>query len=738
MKKLIVFLTIFTIFINSYCDLDRIVSKEYFGYNLVKRLNSLYRIEDAINVFKNTDELTRRSFASLVSIYLNEIERMYNNDGYVGIDIEYLVALERMILDFTDEIETIFADNINGLSKKVTLLEVIINEKSRMKGVSKFDVSYDFSEPVNDVQGRDYFIKEKPQDYTPEVIDEKVEKFVSNLELKAAQESIKKAQIEKVEYHPEFYKVVSVNAVNTPLKQVLDAIIGNTSINLFVSKEAVANVTLQIKNMSLIDALRKISDLSDTIYDIENNNLNIRSKFEIEEKVIRLKFLEAEKALEFLNKIKTAKGKIVTNNINNSLIVYDTAENVKKIEANVLEIDKKDASNAFMTKVIPLNYAEAAEIISVSNTLKSPEGTISANVKSNSIIVMDKRKNIETIEELVKKIDIPSFESRKTTFIYNVKYSSAGDILQILQSEAFSGSVAKDVKLTSDDRTNSIVMTGSKETINKILQYVGQLDIRTKQVTIEAKIIEVKLDDENTNGVNFDTLIPTGAKDKTLDEENKISISTIPNDSIGANSTSFKFGTLAKEQLSILYQNLTTKSNGKVVSSPTITTLDNQEAKILIGEKIPFEETNTSEGNTSSTINFKDVGITLTVTPKISPDNYVTLKVHPEISSSTKTTANGEPIIETTEADTNVIIKNGETLVIGGLIKNNKRVTVNRVPLLGRIGFLRRMFKYEKKTNERTETIVLITPNIIEDYNRNNNVYMKKYKSITRVEAIDE
>ncbi|MCK9475166.1 MAG: hypothetical protein M0R46_04555 [Candidatus Muirbacterium halophilum] len=738
MKKLIVFLTIFVIFINSYCDLDRIVSKEYFGYNLVKKINSAYKIEDAISVFENSDELTRRSFASLVSIYLNQIEKMYNNDGYVGIELEYLVALERMILDFTDEIETIFADNINGLSKKVTLLEVIINEKSRMKGVSKFDVSYDFSEPVNDIENRDYFIKEKKDDYNPENIDEKVEKFVSNLELKAAQENIAKSQLDKVEFHPDFYKLVSVNAVGTPLKSVMDAIIENTSINLFISKESISNLTLQIKNMSLIDALRKISDLSDTIYEIENNNLNIRSKFEIEEKVIRLKFLEAEKALEFLNKIKTPKGKIITNNINNSLIVYDTAENVKKMQASILEIDRKDASNTFMTKVIPLNYAEAVDIISVSNTLKSPEGNISANIKSNSIIVMDKRKNIESIEELVKKIDIPSFESRKTTFIYNVKYSSAGDILTILQSEAFSGSVSKDVKLASDDRTNSIVMTGSKETINKILQYVGQLDIRTKQVTIEAKIIEVKLDDENTNGVNFATLLPTGAKDKTMDEENKLNISMIPNDSVGGNATSFKFGTLAKEQLAILYQNLTTKTNGKVVSSPTITTLDNQEAKILIGEKIPFEETTSSEGNTSSTINFKDVGITLTVTPKISPDNYVTLKVHPEISSSTKTTANGEPIIETTEADTNVIIKNGETLVIGGLIKNNKRTTVNRVPFLGRIGFLRKIFKYEKIANERTETIVLITPNIIEDYNRNNNVYMKKYKTITRTEAIDD
>jgi type II secretory pathway component GspD/PulD (secretin) len=165
--------------------------------------------------------------------------------------------------------------------------------------------------------------------------------------------------------------------------------------------------------------------------------------------------------------------------------------------------------------------------------------------------------------------------------------------------------------------------------------------------------------------------------------------------------------------------------------------LNNQEARILIKEKIPFEETTTTEKNTSSSVSFKDVSITLTVTPKISPDNYVTLKVRPEISQQNSLTTKGEPIIGTTEADTNVIIKNGETLVIGGLIKNNNVRTVSSIPVLGDIPFLRNAFRSVRVVSKKTETIVLITPHVIEDVIRNTTMHMEKYNVIGEQEAFN-
>jgi general secretion pathway protein D len=458
----------------------------------------------------------------------------------------------------------------------------------------------------------------------------------------------------------------------------------------------------------------------------------VEDKNKLKEKVFKINYVKLSEMVKFLNKLKSPQGKIIANNINNSIIVYDTVGNLIKIENMIKSVDVPDARNNVETRVFTLKYAQAQELLNILNNVKSPNGKLSANSSANIIVAIDTRKSIEKMSELIQKLDIPSFESRQHTFIYNVKYGEASDILNILQSDAFAGSVAKDLKITSDARTNSLILTGSKESINKTLHYIEQLDVRTKQVTIVAKIIEVTLDNDHAKGVNLNMLLPYGTKEKTVAEENRIGFNTF--DSLGDYTSSIKFGTLEKEQVEAFYQSLATSSDAKVISNPTITTLDNQEAKILIGEKIPYEETTTSDGNTSSTINFKDVGITLTVKPKISPDRYITLKIHPEISQQNGTTTKGEPIIGTTEADTNVIIKDGETLVIGGLIKNNRVKTVVRMPLLSKIPLLGRAFRSVRYTLKRIETIVLITPHIIENYDKNRAVYLSQYKNIKRPE----
>ncbi|MGM0607584.1 MAG: secretin N-terminal domain-containing protein [Candidatus Muiribacteriota bacterium] len=724
MTKLKMFLLIF-IFVTFPIlgnSLDDLVSGEYYGYRLIKKINALPEFSEAARLTDGEDIINRRTFALLIAVYLNNIEKIYNQKGTVDISLDELALLEKMILDFLNDIEVVFSDNLYSLSQKITILEKIIASKSRTTGLLKPHRDYSTAPETFRLESEEEEKNsEKPAD---------LKEVAKSIETKASEQGEEKniKEEDKKILHPDFNKEVSFSAVNAPVKNVLDALIANTGLSLFIPSDLDNYVTVQIKDMKLIDALEMVSARGNCLLDIDESLIHVESADKIVERVIKLEYADLDETVNFLNKLKSSQGKIISNPLTNSVMIYDKMEVVKQMEETISEIDVRDEGDEMETNVYILEYAEANNVLRLIQDLRSSTGRIAANETSNSLIVMDKRKNIFEIEALIQKLDIPSFESRQTTYIYNVKYGESDQILNILQSDAFGGSVAKDVKLTSDERTNSIVITGAQDTIDRILHYVEQLDIRTRQVTITAKIIEVNLDDNQSSGINWSMLAPTGAQTKTLEEENKISFKTF--DSVGSDKAAFEFGTLARNQVEMLYEKMQNFSDVKVLSNPTITTLNNQEAHIFIGDEIPQETSSTADGSTTSGYTTVSTGIKLTVTPQISPDNYITLNVQPEIDEQSGLTPDGQPIISGTQANTNVIVKNGETLVIGGLIKNNKARTVTSIPILGDIPVIKNLFRSTRITNNRTETVVLITPHIIDDMLRNTASFMENFDEI--------
>jgi len=157
---------------------------------------------------------------------------------------------------------------------------------------------------------------------------------------------------------------------------------------------------------------------------------------------------------------------------------------------------------------------------------------------------------------------------------------------------------------------------------------------------------------------------------------------------------------------------LAQKNLSKLLSDPKVTTLNNKEAKILVGQRIPYTTTTvTTAGSTQST-NFLDVGVKLTVTPTINVDHKITLVVHPEVSLFVRTDAAG-PVIGTREATTTVIVNDGETVVIGGLITDQDMKQGEQVPLLGDLPIIGHLFKHDYKSKARTELLVFLTPQIV-------------------------
>lgn len=298
-----------------------------------------------------------------------------------------------------------------------------------------------------------------------------------------------------------------------------------------------------------------------------------------------------------------------------------------------------------------------------------------------------------------------------------------------------------------DQRANLIIVTDIPTNVYKIKQVIEKIDKRTQQVNIEAKIIETTLDKDDKLGINWTTQVTaSGASRPIIAPFHRKKYgghfypdgdtSAAAGDDIGAfpaNAgtafpmalpTNFAFGTLDFTSFQAVLQVLKSKSNAKIVSNPRITTLDNKEAKITVATtyNIPTYERNDSTGSYEITgYEEKELGIILSVTPQINPEGYIVVQIDPEVSAfstwDTFTTSGGTiqaPRYTTRKASTQVMVKDGDTIVIGGLIREQEVDTIIKVPILGDIPLLGLIFKKKEKTIDTTDLLFFITVNIVD------------------------
>jgi len=282
---------------------------------------------------------------------------------------------------------------------------------------------------------------------------------------------------------------------------------------------------------------------------------------------------------------------------------------------------------------------------------------------------------------------------------------------------------------------------------------VEALDRKTKQVLIDTKIIKIKLSDELTSGIEWEGLFSLGKKVGTtymgsypfsvlqtgtsawksrqtfLDEQGKVgaypfsgNTASVSGSTKVAPGEKMHVGMInTRQDFDTLIKYLHTLGNTQILSNPKLAVINNQEARIHVGEKQAYVTTTTTTGQTTTTVSeevtFVDVGIQLSVTPTINDDGYVTMKVKPEVSSvvSTLTTPSGNkiPIIDTSLAETTVMIKDGASIILGGLRKEKKISSSEQVPILGKIPLLGFFFRSSANKTERTELLVMLTPHIV-------------------------
>lgn len=447
-------------------------------------------------------------------------------------------------------------------------------------------------------------------------------------------------------------------------------------------------ISLDIKGMDIVDALKMLATRAGINIVVGKNvtgratlflkDVDIGDAFEI---IILANDLAYEKKGEILN-IMTQR--------DYELLYGERYE------------DKKQA------KVISLKYARAADLSRALNQIKTSIGRVVVDESSNTVALIDTPQKIIEMEEFIKTTDLPI-----QTRVFGLNYAQA-DKLQAKIQEAITKGVGA---VRIDERTNKIAVTDFPEKLDEIAKIISAFDEKTPQVLIDAQIIEIKPKDEFKMGVDWDYWLKNNLKlvssMPTSSAVNKLSIGTAAKGTSNTEAGDYKG----------IVDLLRTIGDTQILSSPRIAALNNQEARILIGTKEVYVSQTTSQGGTGTEVtadqvNFVDVGIKLYVTPTINRDGFITMKIKPEVSSVKTTYKYGTPqkeipVVETSEAETTVMIKDGVTIIIGGLRKDKKANEVNKIPILGDIPLLGFLFRRTSNSYEKTELVILLTPHIL-------------------------
>ncbi len=472
-------------------------------------------------------------------------------------------------------------------------------------------------------------------------------------------------------------------------------------------------------------------------------------------RVITLENIPAQEALTFLQPTVSKDGYLSAFGPANMLLVVDSALNIQKLLDILKVIDTEKKREA--AEILYLKNAGAenvAKIIQEWLGSRSPKSagqqssqsfgtSILADSRLNALFIFGSDKDKEEIRKFAALIDVPPPNSSSKVNVYPLENADATEIAKVLDGVVKGSATATvqpaqgapqvspfeagKVTITPDKATNSLIIMASPTDYQNLLQVIQKLDRKRRQVFVEAMIAEISLDKARELGVQwgffggastgsvssagiydpFGTLTPFFS---TIGELSKAGL--LPADMKLSSSANFP----------VILKAMQTSGMLNVLSSPTILTSDNKEAEIFVGENVPFAGTSTIStvgGASQQSIERKDTGITLKITPQITDGDYIKLDVQQEISAIKDTVIVGQGSTDRTttkrSAKTSVSVKNQETVAIGGLISENDRETENKVPLLGDIPLLGYLFKTKSVKREKTNLILLLTPRVIKD-----------------------
>lgn len=490
---------------------------------------------------------------------------------------------------------------------------------------------------------------------------------------------------------------------------------------------------------------------------------------EVITRVIEVKSISATQLVPILRPLIPQQGHMAAYAPTNVLIISDRAANLQRIMKIIERIDVASGSDI---EVISLKHAAATEVVRILETLGRQKGgqadpnsgkpTLVADERTNSILISGDKNERLAVRAVITHLDTPLETSGNTHVVY-LRYAKAKDLVPVLsglgetyEKEATGGTAQKaptpgrsPVTIQAHEDTNSLVITGPQDLVRSLQGVIRKLDIRRAQVLVEAVIADVATDKSAQLGVSWfvdgspgnqgpiaGTVFdgpPLNAPAAAL----SLADGNIPTlGGAGAFLGVGRFNSTNVDATAVLTA-LAGDAETNVLSRPNILTLDNEEAEIVVGENVPFVTgsytgTGGDGGGTPSnpfqTIKRENVGITLKVKPQINEGNAVKLDLEQKVDSiSTSSTTASDLITNTRSIKTSVLVDDGGTIVLGGLIKDDLQESESKVPGLGDIPFIGALFRYKTSRKVKTNLMVFIKPTIIRDPAMATNVTSSKY-----------
>lgn len=494
--------------------------------------------------------------------------------------------------------------------------------------------------------------------------------------------------------------------------------------------------------------------------------------------VIRLENISAAKLIPVLRPLVPQQAHMAAYAPANAIIISDISANIERIRSIIERMDQNAVQE---TEILDLKYAVAEDVVQMLEELTKteakqqgapePEVLLVADKRTNSVLVSGDELERARMRKLIRHLDTPLEQSGNIKVVY-LEYAQAADIAEVLSrvmqnaNRLDGGEGRRDnsrsATVEADENTNALIITADAGEMQSLAAVIQRLDIRRAQVLVEAVITELEYIDGQDLGIEWLFRDSSGAfGSNVIDGQSNlgnIAGAALPPRDEDGEEGDFDAGALAAAlagtpgatlgwgqldddlDIAVVLNALKATTNANILSTPSILTLDNEEAFITVGQEVPFVTgsftgtgNSTTPDNPFQTIERENVGITLTVTPHVNEGDSVVLDIQQEVSSLSGGVVNllaSDIITNERKIETKVLAADGRTVVLGGLIKDDVQDAEQKVPMLGDIPWLGRLFRSNSVSLTRNNLLIFIKPTIIRDNARLDAATAEKYRYI--------
>jgi len=524
-------------------------------------------------------------------------------------------------------------------------------------------------------------------------------------------------------------KILNKNIlISTDIKGKVDFVT-----NKKVYKEDILNIliyVLEAKGFTLIEnknilRIVKLGDASK--YNVPvYNNMNQPKSNQMVTEVFNIDFLNVDYISSKIRHLISKSAKLVTDKESNAIIITDFASNIqtiKKVIQIVAKDSKKDIQTVRLKNINGNTIIADLKIVAKSvfnEKIEKEKVAIVLNKNNNSIMFVGRKKNVNYLVNYLKNIDTKESLVKKTVEVIGLKNAESASVIKIING-IINQKVFKEKSnkpfVSMDSESNSIILMGPKDELDYFTQLISKLDTDRQQVYVQAKIVEVSESKTQDIGLKYGI---SGAKQYSSGlasfsaslSENAI-LPAVPAVSINKVGNYITNDILAMGvSLNLLNQN----GAADIVSEPSLLCINNKKSTIYVGQTVSIKTASTKSTGAvaSDTFQREDIGLTLSVKPRISNGNKVLLEITTKVEDVSKSSgANGQPDTSKKELETSAIVNDGESVILGGYIKNTNSQTIDKVPFFSDIPLIGSFFKNSREVKDKINLVVIITPYIV-------------------------